>query len=455
MKIPLPNEVKALARAFEHKALFAVGGLVRNSLLGYPPSDYDVCTPATPEETMAIGAQAGIRTIDKASAFGTVEFVINGAHMECTTFRKDVYFADGSHRPARVEFSRDMRDDAFRRDFTVNAIYANAATGEIIDPANGLADLHDRLIRATSPDPEIILRDDGLRVLRLVRFACELGYDIEPATFAAAKKYAHGLADIPAERIFPELTKILLSDARYHAPQPDGRHAALRGLTLLEELGALAYILPELRQGIGMAQKAQYHAYDVFGHSLHTAAECPPTATLRWAGLLHDIAKPHCLHTTGRMRGHDGKGEEMAREILLRLKAPKAFAERVGRLVRWHMYDLDGKAKTATLRKQIQQFGPEFTRELCCLREADFIGSGMGATAESTAGRWRAILAQMQTEGVPFSMGDMAITGADIKALGFDGPQIGRVKEALFAHLANHPKDNHSKRLKALAPRFR
>ena len=453
MNVKIPEAVKALSRALGGE-LYAVGGIVRNGLLGVPLSDLDVATPLTPDRVTELCKAAGIAVIQKAPDFGTVECVAEGEHMECTTFRQDVYFENGSHRPKSVAFSKDLQTDARRRDFTVNAIYARPETGEVIDPVGGLLDLEQKVIRAAQQDPEITMADDGLRVLRLVRFACELGFSIEPATFEAAKNHAAGLCDLPAERILPELNKILLSDARYGATQPDGEQAAYRGLRLLNQLGALEYVLPEVCEGKGVAQKAQYHAYDVFEHCLHAVAAAPPTLELRWAALLHDVAKPYCLRTFGKMRGHDKEGQRISKQVLLRLRAPEKLAERVSQLVAWHMYDLDGTAKDSTLRKQIQAFGPAFTLQLCALREADFVGSGMGATAETTAGRWRRLLEKMQQEGVPFDPKDMAITGKDLIELGYFGKEVGQVKEALFAHLANHPKDNDGRRLRALAPRF-
>ncbi len=451
----IPAPVEQLAAAFQKRghSLFAVGGMVRNPMLGYPISDMDVTTDALPEESLKIGEELGLTAVPKAVNFGTVELIAKDKSwsVECTTFRADVYGPGGFHRPAGVRFSKDLESDAFRRDFTVNAIYQNALTGEFADPTGGMADLENRLLRATSKDPRVIMGDDGLRVLRLVRFACELGFAVEESTLAAAREFAAGLSDIPAERKYAELKKILLSDARYFAPQPKGEHAVLRALNLMLSLGSLNYVIPELLEGENVAQNPEYHAYDVMNHSFRVAASAPPTLVLRLAALLHDVGKPAVFKETGLMHGHESAGAEIAREILQRLKAEKAVAERVCSLVRWHMYDLDGRAKEKTLKKQFAQWGSAFVLELASLREADVVGSGLSKGPVVTALRWRRVLSQMIGSSTPFSENELNITGQEIADLGFSGKKIGEVKRALWMHCAVYPAENENKRLLRLA----
>lgn len=450
-KSMIPAPVAKLAEAFHQKgyALYAVGGMVRNPLLGYPISDMDVTTDALPEESLKIGEELGLVCVPKAVQFGTVEFLApdKSWSIECTTFRADTYGPGGFHRPRGVRFSKDLESDAFRRDFTVNAIYQNALNGDYIDPTGGMNDINLRLLRATSPDPAVILKDDGLRVLRLIRFACELGFEIEEHTAAAAKEYAQGLSDIPAERIYAELKKILLSDVRYYAPQPGGEHAVYRGFRLMHELGVLQYVVPELLAGENVAQNPKYHAYDVMHHAFSVTASTPPELVLRLAGMLHDIAKPQMVHQTGRMYNHETVGADMAREILARLKVEKAVANRVCALIRWHMYDLDGRAKEKTLKKQFVQWGPSFVSDLAKLREADVIGSGISREPVDTAERWRRVLSEMLAANTPFSENELDITGSDIASLGFSGRQIGEIKRSLWLHCAVHPEDNKKPRL--------
>lgn len=459
MNISLPAPLVRLGEAFRAGgfSLYAVGGLVRNPLLGLPASDWDVCTDALPEEAAALGERAGLRAVPKAPAFGTIEFLGGTGSepfsIECTTFRADTYGPGGNHRPQGVRFSKSLAQDAARRDFTVNALYADTGTGELIDPTGGLADLEHRVLRATNRDAGLILRDDGLRILRMVRFACELGFSIHPATYAAAENNVSGLLDLPAERLWQEFSKILLSDARYHAAQPDGSAAHYRGLLLLRDLGALYLLLPPLKEGEGIPQRPEYHAYTVLMHGLHACECAPPTLALRLAALLHDVGKPFCLAKNGRMLGHDREGARIAAGCLQNLKCPGALVERVALLIDQHMFDLDGRAKTPTLRKRILQWGPEVTLELAALREADFIGSGLLSLPIPTADRWRQTLASMEKEGAPFSIRELRVTGREImEELGLPpGPQVGMVKQALWLHCAVRPSDNQKKRLLRLS----
>jgi len=450
--------VEQLGAAFKKNgySLYAVGGMVRNPLLGLPISDMDVTTDALPEESLRIGKELGLICVPKAVGFGTVELVARDKSwsVECTTFRSDVYGPGGFHRPEGVRFSKSLEQDAFRRDFTANAVYQNAVTGEFADPTGGLADIESRVLRATAKDPNVIMQDDGLRVLRLVRFACELGFSAEEATFLAARENARGLFDIPAERKLAELKKILLSDARYASPQPGGEHAVLRALRLMKDLGAFEFVIPELTESDGFPQNPKYHAYDVLTHSFHVAAFAPPALSLRFAALLHDVAKPRTFKETGTMHGHEVLGEKMAREILLRLKAERALTDRVCPLIRWHMYDLDGRAKEKTLKKQFSQWGPEFVAGLASLRIADVFGSGLTDRPAETAQRWLRVLSEMMLKNTPFSENDLAITGRDLAELGYFGPKIGEVKRALWLHCAVSPEDNQKARLFRLAKSY-
>ena len=445
-----PATLIKLSRLVEEQGgiLYAVGGQVRNPLLGLPISDRDVTSRLTPDTVISIAKREGIRVIEKGIAFGTVELHMGPDSYEHTTFRSDSYGEGGGHRPENVRFSKSLEEDAFRRDFTVNALYQNVLTGEIADPTGGLADIRARLIRATNPDPGVIMRDDALRILRMVRFACELGFDIEPATFASAKNNVQGLSDISCERIRDELNKILLSDARYGM-----RGGCLKGLKLLDGLGALDIILPELTRGRGLSQKKQYHAHDVLLHSLNTAQETPPDLTLRLAGLLHDVGKPVVREATGRMLNHDIAGEPIAREILTRLRYPNSVTRDVCELVLHHMYDLTGRAKDSTLREKFALMGYDTALRLCDIREADVHGSGIITGPVETSERWRDILARMKAEGAPFSQSELCCTGADIQRwLSLPpGERIGEIKQRLFLHCARKPQDNTQERLKKLA----
>lgn len=447
----VPTELAAVARLFQEAgfSLYGVGGMVRNPLLGLPVSDLDIASAMRPDAVMALCKAQGITCVPKGIAFGMVELHVGGYAFEHTTFRADTYGPGGGHKPVAVAFSDTVEADAFRRDFTVNALYRDLISGELIDPTGGLRDLEDKVLRATSPEPKAIMGDDALRVMRLARFAAELGFEVEEHTFQAARAFAEGLKDISGERIRDELSKILLADAKY------GREGAVyRGLSLLNGLGALDVILPELTRGRGAAQRAQYHAYDVLEHCLHAAqaAESSGGLVLRLAALLHDVGKPAALAESGSMHGHDALGAPIAEGILRRLRYSNAVIQEVSALVAGHMYDLNGWTKESTLRKRFVDWGYERSRRMAALRRADVIGSGKQGSLE-TAVRWDAVLDAMQKEGAPFTESELAVTGDMLMAeLGLKpGPAVGRIKKKLLHHCAVRPKDNQKERLLRIA----
>ncbi|MCR5808142.1 MAG: CCA tRNA nucleotidyltransferase [Clostridiales bacterium] len=430
--------------------LFVVGGHVRNTLLGIPVSDTDVTSRLRPDEMLRLCRENGFGTVEKGLAFGMVEVHINGKSYEHTTFRADSYGEGGAHRPSSVSFSDTPEEDAFRRDFSVNALYACVLSGEVLDPTGGVPDLENRLIRTTTADPETILRDDGLRLLRLCRFAAELGFDIEERTFAAARELSPLLADVSAERIRDELIKILMADAKYGLPAED---SVLRGLHAMDELRLIDVFLPELAACRGVPQSAKFHRFPVLEHIFRTTALSKPVLPLRLACLFHDIAKPIMLEKQGNMHGHDLEGERICREIMTRLRFDNGTTELVCWLVRHHMFDLDGRAKDSTLKKRFCRWGRERTLLLADVREADFQGS-VGETIEvRSALRWRSVLHEMTEKNTPFSESELAVTGRDVmEALSLPpSPEIGRIKAALLSHCAVRPQDNTREKLLKLA----
>ncbi|MBQ2661143.1 MAG: CCA tRNA nucleotidyltransferase [Clostridia bacterium] len=444
MKLNVPEELEYLSSLFKEngKKIFVVGGMIRNTLLSLPISDIDTSSAMLPDEVMALCRKNNIKTFEKGIKYGTVEIHIGDFVTEHTTFRSDVYAGGGNHKPTDVKFSDSLTADAHRRDFTVNAIYYDIAENKIIDPTGGTADLENKLIRATSKNPDIILQDDGLRILRLVRFASELGFDVEKETLESAKRNVKGLLDISGERIRDELFKILMSDSRYEIKEQ--RNRVLFGLMLLKDIGALDIILPELTRGRGMAQKKEYHAHDVLDHMLHTAACSEKDIVMRVAGLLHDVGKPEIFRKYGKYYGHDKEGEKIARKILSRLRCSTEFTDKVCMLVRNHMYDLQGTAKEKTIRQKFAALGLENAKMLIQIREADVHGSGIITGEVQTAEKWKKILQKMQDEGVPFDERDLNITGEDIMEHFSLSPskKIGEIKHSLFLHCAIRPHDN-------------
>ncbi|NLI53493.1 MAG: HD domain-containing protein [Clostridiales bacterium] len=453
MNIKIPVELLPLTEAFEQENLkgYAVGGLVRNALLHLPPSDIDVCSRLTPAEVLEIMPKYGVRVIEKAAEMGTVELHLNGLIVEHTTFRREAYADGGEHRPSMVAFGDNLTDDAWRRDFSVNALYANLATGEVIDPTDGIPDLERRIIRTTSAEPDDILRSDALRVLRLVRFACELGFSIDENTWAAAKRNAPKLKDIAAERRREEFVKILLTDARYPSLGRDELRSPLRGLRLLDELDVWGVLVPEFSLARGMAQRPDHHRYDVLEHSFQVCAAAPATEKLRLAALLHDVGKPDCKRETGVQYDHDKYGERIAKRVLSELRFSNRMVNEVSALVGGHMYDIQHQAKQDTLRVRFAAWGRERTLEQILLREADI--RGCGYDTDYVAKDWRALYETMLQDGTPFGQNELKITGEELMAASGlpEGKELGDLKKKLFLHCVKHPKDNNFARLTQLA----
>ncbi len=447
----LSERLLSLAEAFRAAghALYAVGGMVRNPLLDLPISDMDLCSSMRPDAVAALCREQGIPCLTKGAAFFTLDLALGEERYEYACFRSESYAPGGAHRPERVFYADTLEEDAFRRDFTVNAIYLDLLENRLVDPTGGLDDLANKLIRATSPDPRAIMGDDALRILRMARFAAQLGFTIDPATMDAARAHAAGLASISPERIYDELAKLLLADARYGA----GYESLLYGLEALQECGAYEVILPELAACAGVLQKAQYHAYDVLGHTLNATAAAPPELVLRFAMLFHDMGKPAAVLSHGKMYGHELISENMADAIMRRLRFPNALRKEVLTLVRWHMFDLKGETRLCKLKKRFVELGRETAHRLCAVREADVFGSGLHEGPVPTAEKWRETLSAMEREGAPFTEAELACTGDDIASwLSLPpGARIGEIKRALLMHCACKPEDNRKEKLRALA----
>jgi len=312
-----------------HRALFA-GGCVRDRLLGREPSDYDVATSATPEQSTALFTRA----VTVGARFGVVVVPVEHGHVEVATFRADGRYVDG-RRPTEVIYS-DPPTDASRRDFTVNGLFEDPFTGEVLDYVGGRADLAARLLRAIG-DPAARFQEDHLRLLRAVRFSCQLRFAIEPRTFDAVRALAPQVRDVSAERVRDELLKTL-------------RRGRGRGLRLLDEAGLLAHVVPEATTFHGVTQPPRFHPEgDVFVHTALVLdgldlAGCDDAEAdaLVLAALLHDVGKPPTRsvdETDGRIRfnGHDSLGAEMGRAILDRFRLPAARTDVVTDLVAKHM----------------------------------------------------------------------------------------------------------------------
>jgi len=301
----LARDVIASLRRAGHQT-WLVGGCVRDLLLAIPPKDFDVVTDARPERIIELFPGAGL----VGAHFGVVLVRRGGACVETATFRSDCDYADG-RRPTGVRFETDPRQDALRRDFTINALMMDPDSGEVVDYVGGREDLERRLVRAIG-DPDARFREDHLRLLRAIRFAARLGFEIEPATFEAIRRNHAAIARVSAERVRDELVRILTEGG------------ARRGFEMLDATGLLNDVLPEVAAMKGVEQPPEYHPEgDVWVHTLMLLGQLDrPSATLAMGALLHDVGKPPTFRVAERIRfdGHVEAGVELAERILARLR---------------------------------------------------------------------------------------------------------------------------------------
>lgn len=382
---------------------------MRDMLLGRDPTDYDIATSASPDQVEALFP----RTIAVGRQYGVMIVVEQGHPFQVATFRDEADYTDG-RRPGRVRFA-NAQADALRRDFTVNGLFYDPGEDEVYDWVGGSADLRAGVVR-TIGDPEERFAEDHLRLLRAVRLAVQLGFQIEPATFAAVQRHAAQIRRISAERVRDELMKLFV-------PGP-----AARGLTLLRDSGLLKEILPELQSTIGCDQSPPYHPEgDVFNH-VHLMlsklpADGPPL--LPWAVLMHDIAKPVTAsrdEATGAIHfyEHERVGETMTRTILHRLRFPRRDIEDLALVVRHHMQFKDAPCmRKATLRRMLLR--PTFPLELE-LHRLDCEGSHGRLDIHEFLTREAADLAAKPQVVPPL------LSGRDLIEMGMrPGPALGRL----------------------------
>lgn len=409
------RELKELAGYFpEDKPLYAVGGCVRDAIRKADFYDIDLAGAVLPDELREILKDSPFEVHNASPRLGTM--VIKGKrHYEYTTFRIDSYPENsGEHTPCKVEFTQDLYTDARRRDFKCNAIYYDILSDKIIDPLNGKKDIEENIL-STTVNPEKVLAEDGLRIMRLVRFVSVLGYGIEQKTYDTAKALVGGLRDISVERIRDELDKLLAGKYCYKA------------LRLMTDMGILSIILPELAANDKVPQKPQFHKYDVLEHIFKVTENCPPD--IRLAGLFHDIAKGKCQKEEGNTYMHASVGKIMTKEIMTRYRYPLKEIDRISRLVGGHMFDVNGNARDIKYRRFIAK-NYDIIDDMTALFDADSIGTGYYQSSR-TADKTRDIYRKMQKENVAFDVSMLAIGGKDLQALGYQGQEIGKELQQL------------------------
>jgi putative nucleotidyltransferase with HDIG domain len=387
-------------------AAYLTGGCVRDLLLGRIPKDFDVTTSARPDELLRLFPGAG----EVGAHFGVVLVHEGGFQVEVATFRSDLEYHDGRH-PDGVHFETDPRQDALRRDFTINALLMDPVSGEVLDFVNGRADLGAKLIRAIG-DPERRFREDHLRLLRAVRFAARLGFEIETETFAAIQSLAPSIQSVSAERVRDEVARILTEGS------------ARRGFELLDSTGLLSEVLPEVAALKGVAQPPEFHPEgDVWTHTLIMLDGLrQPSITLALGVLLHDIGKPATFRIAERIRfdGHVEKGIEIARVLLNRLRFPNHVIEEVEALIGNHMKFMEvPRMRESTLKRFLRQ--PDFEEHME-LHRLDCLSSHGGLENYDFVRRKQQEVPPEQLKPAPL------LTGRELIAAGYTpGPMFGIV----------------------------
>lgn len=435
MIFDIPDYVNIILNRLEENGLdgYIVGGSVRDLILGKIPHDYDVTTNAKPDEILEIFKD--FKTISVGKEFGTIIVVQKEGSIEVTTYRIEGEYLDG-RRPSEVVFSDKIEEDLSRRDFTINSMAYSHHHG-LIDLFNGKDDLKLKIIR-TVGSPVERFGEDHLRILRGVRFATELGFTIEDATYKASKKMSHLLSNISTERIREEFFKILLSK------KPS------RGIRLMKELDILETILPELKPTFGFEQQNPYHDKNVFDHTLCVVDNVSNILEIRLAALFHDIGKPHTFtideNGIGHFYGHDDVGVHMTKEILTRLKCPNDLIKGVLLLIGDHM--TKGKdMKDKGLKRLISRVGEDRIFHLMELQKADRMCTSSLADIAFFQDRINDITRILDNHEA-YEKNHLAIDGYDIINLGYhQGKIIGEILDYLMEEVLSDPELNNKDRL--------
>lgn len=433
MEIHIPTGArKIIARLEQHGyEAYIVGGCVRDSLMGKRPSDWDICTSARAEEMIALFEDK--RVIPTGIQHGTLTILAEDGAYEVTTFRIDGEYLDHRH-PKSVAFTRELAEDLSRRDFTINAMAWHPERG-LIDLFGGVEDLRDRLVRAVG-DPVQRFNEDGLRMLRMVRFATVLDFDYDPATYDAVRKQGHLLQYISKERIQVELNKILLA-----------AHPA-RGLEDLYTLGMYPYIIPMMCHTVGFAQRGGHHFLDVFEHSLLAVGVIAPELVLRLTMLLHDIGKPFVWDSSeslsyDRFDDHAAVSAKLAGKILRDLKYDNATRKDVVELIAHHNDIL--LPDPVNVRRALARHGEVQTRRLVQVKVADLIAHDLAGEREKILTLFAEIsdvIDEVVARGDCTSVKALAIGGQDMMALGLSGRAIGQMLNAALELVLEKPEMN-------------
>lgn len=438
MAIQLPGKVKCIIDTLEEAGFeaYAVGGCVRDSMLGRKPQDWDVTTSASPWQVKELFPV----TVDTGIKHGTVTVLIGHEGFEVTTYRIDGEYEDKRH-PKEVLFTSDLLEDLKRRDFTINAMAYNEKKG-LVDAFGGAGDLEQKKIRCVG-NPIDRFTEDALRLMRAVRFAAQLGFSIEGQTKAAIPSLAGNLSGISAERIQSELVKLLVSS---HPEE----------FRILYETGMTRVFLPEFDAMMATPQNNQHHCYNVGDHTIAALGYVRPDKVLRLTMLLHDVAKPVCQTADEEgifhFYGHPEQGAQMAKEILQRLKFDNDTIGKVTALVRWH--DHRPKLEEAFVRRAIYRVGPKQYPALFEVKYADTMAKNQYKREEKLAylAEYQRIYREIIEKKQCLGLKDLAVNGKDFIRLGMEpGKELGNTLERLLDHVLEFPEDNTKEVLLGLA----
>lgn len=435
-KIDLPKKVSRIIDTLQEHGYeaYAVGGCVRDTILGRIPEDWDITTSATPVQVKELFSY----TIDTGIEHGTVTVMLDREGFEVTTYRVDGEYEDNRH-PKEVSFTRNLKEDLKRRDFTINAMAYNDTEG-LVDIFGGIKDLQSGVIRCVGNARERF-GEDALRILRAVRFAAQLGFRVESKTTEAASELAPTLVHISAERIQTELVKLLVS------PHPEMiREAYVMGITKV--------ILPELDRAMETGQETIHHAYCVGEHLVQVVLNVPADRYLRLAALFHDIAKPEVKTRdedgTAHFYGHDAASEQLAKKILRRLKFDNETIRVVCRLVRYHDYHCHIEATAKNVRKAMNLIGKELFPYYVALRRADVLAQSEYKRKEKSesVNQLERIYKEIINKKECVSLKELNINGNDLREVGIaPGKQMGEILHFLLERVIEEPEYNEKEKL--------
>ncbi|MFR7474819.1 CCA tRNA nucleotidyltransferase [Frisingicoccus sp.] len=437
MKMDIPEKAAMVIKELMDQGFeaYAVGGCVRDSILGRQPEDWDITTSARPEQVKQIFP----RTVDTGIEHGTVTVLIDKETFEVTTYRVDGEYEDHRH-PREVTFTASLEEDLKRRDFTINAMAYNPETG-LVDIFHGIEDLEQGVIRCVGT-PEARFDEDALRILRAIRFSAQLGFRIDEATQRAMSGKAADLKEVSAERIRVELVKLLISK------HPEYIREASR-------LGITRVILPEYDYIVGVAQHTPNHIYDVEEHTLLALKNIEPDSILRLTMLFHDFGKPVVKKTDGGrdiFYKHPEVSAQMCRKILKRLKFDNHTLEKVYRLVKWH--GLKYLPNDVSVRRALNRVGSDIFEDFIKVQRADISAKNPAVVPKKMKqlAEKEAIYRKIIRRGDCFNVKMLAVNGKDLIQAGIpQGPILGAVLERLVERVIDEPELNEREKLLELA----